>query len=608
MTSIRLSMLLYFLGLLALAVGTASVLAYQTAERTLEAKKKATEQLIEAQFRERSSQEAKRLDDSLLLQAQMLAKHVRIHMVDRNNHQRLYALGLLTSNLAPNGYLLFPGWFFQSAQIVPSPQVPRPGPVHPLYWEVYRKTVPEVILKEDPEHVLMEEQADYIQVNSVWTKPYHSPSLRADRLPLDPATFAPDQVLYSRFEEVQLPSGKVVRRVLLKTPLPRGFVLPFLDPRRRGQGGGGGSPQMPSRDRPPANPPGGPPNDGRFARPPLYIHCAYDIARYREKEQEFQQGRQEELLKLDLETRADLAHVRNRLVLIGPLTFLAALLGSFWLVRLGLSPLRRLCEAVSKVSPRDFRLPIDDRKLPAELKPIVQRLKETLELLKRAFAREKQATADISHELRTPLAVLLTTTELALRKQRTAEQYREMLQDCRLSAQQMNEIVLRLLTLARLDAGVDQLQSRPIDLAQLAEQCATMVRPLAEARGLTLEVHGQQELPMKGDADKLREVLNNLLHNAIQYNRQGGRIDLSLEQDEKQLCLEVKDTGIGISPEARTQIFERFYRADQSRSGDGLHAGLGLALVKEYVDLMGGRVDVESEEGRGSTFRVWLPA
>ena len=101
---------------------------------------------------------------------------------------------------------------------------------------------------------------------------------------------------------------------------------------------------------------------------------------------------------------------------------------------------------------------MDQRRLPGELKPIARRMTDTLEMLKRAFAREKQATADISHELRTPLAALLTTTEIALRKPRTAEEYREMLRDCRLSAQQMTQAVERLLALARLDAGVDRLR------------------------------------------------------------------------------------------------------------------------------------------------------
>src|SRR5262249_29458277 len=135
-----------------------------------------------------------------------------------------------------------------------------------------------------------------------------------------------------------------------------------------------------------------------------------------------------------------------------------------------------------------FRLPLGEARLPVELRPIAARLTETLEMLKRSFEREKQATADISHELRTPLAALLTTTEIALRKPRSAEEYRELLQDCRASALDMNRAVERLLTLARLDAGVERLKSQSFDAARLAEQCAAVVRPLAEARGLSLTV------------------------------------------------------------------------------------------------------------------------
>jgi signal transduction histidine kinase len=236
-------------------------------------------------------------------------------------------------------------------------------------------------------------------------------------------------------------------------------------------------------------------------------------------------------------------------------------------------------------------------------------LTASLELLKRAFNREKQATADISHELRTPLAAMLTTIELALRKPRQPEQYREFLEDCQASAQQMHQIVERLLTLARLDAGVDRLRPQPVDIGELAEQCANIVRPLAEARGLQLAVHQAQvpEPRTNTDPDKLREVLNNLLHNAIQYNRPEGRVDVTVARENGHIDLEVSDTGIGIPAHAREMIFERFYRADPSRTGDGLNAGLGLAIVKEYVELMGGRISVKSEEGQGSTFRIELP-
>jgi heavy metal sensor kinase len=289
-------------------------------------------------------------------------------------------------------------------------------------------------------------------------------------------------------------------------------------------------------------------------------------------------------------------------------TFAATVVGGVWLVRLGLSPLQRLSEAVSRVSAKDFRLPFDEPRLPRELRPIVDRLTQTLELLKRTFAREKQAAADISHELRTPLAALLTTTEVALRKPRSSEEYRELLADCHATGQQMSQLIERLLALARLDAGVDTLRPREVDATNVAEQCATLVRPLVAARGLTLRVERNGPVVLNTDPDKLREVLTNLLHNAIEYNRPQGSIELVLERQNGHVFVEVRDSGIGIAPEAREHIFERFYRADPSRQSDGLHAGLGLAIVKGYVDLMDGKISVQSTEGQGTTFRLELPA
>src|SRR5262249_32285502 len=159
----------------------------------------------------------------------------------------------------------------------------------------------------------------------------------------------------------------------------------------------------------------------------------------------------------------------------------------------------------------------------------------------------------------------------------------EFLQDCQLSGKQMNQAVDRLLTLARLDAGVEVVRSHEVDAAQVAEQCAAVGRPLAEARGLHLSVHRHGETHINTHPDKLREVLTNLLHNAIQYNTPDGSIDVSVARANGHLDLAVSDTGIGIAPEAREHIFERFFRADPSRGTDGLHAGLGLSIVKEFV-------------------------
>src|SRR5205085_2347372 len=124
--------------------------------------------------------------------------------------------------------------------------------------------------------------------------------------------------------------------------------------------------------------------------------------------------------------------------------------------------------------------------------------------------------------------------------------------------------------------------------------------------GLALRLHAPDPIPMKVDPDKLREILNNLLHNAVEYNRPEGAIDLNVARVNGHVHLAVSDTGIGIAPELRQHIFERFFRADPSRHAATPHAGLGLSIVKSYVDLMGGTIGVDSG-AHGSTFTIELP-
>jgi signal transduction histidine kinase len=637
MKSIRLSLMVYFLVLLAVALTVASLLVFRTAEQTLQAKRQATEQLIQAQYRERCREEEARFDDALREQAQSLARFVQVQfdsdrVETRSRYLSLHALGLLSSSLSPNGYVLAPTWIAEGApgkrlpleerfspeRRPPGERPPRRGPwLSRVFLEFHHKKFWDLTLREDrllfPGDGLV---CDYFQIDSPSGNPYHSPSMAGRSFALDPRVFAADRLVDWVFEDTILSPDTRVRRVVLKTS---GVDVVW---------GGGGPRSAPPNQRPP-------PRSG----PTIYVHCAAETGKRDANLAGLAQRRDEEMAAVDSQTNDSLGSLRTRLLAISLIVFAATAVGSFWLVRLGLSPLRRLSDAVSRVSAKDFHLPLGERSLPLELRPIADRLTNTLALLKRAFAREKQAAADISHELRTPLAALLTTTELALRKPRSVEQYRELMQDCRLSAQQMNQIVERLLTLARLDAGVDRLRPQAVDVTALARQCAAVVRPLAEARDLTLTVkcpplEGDKETGRQGDKekqaldafslspclpvslspmlvqidpDKLREVVTNLLHNAIQYNRPGGSIGLRVARDNGSLEVQVQDTGIGIASEAREHIFERFYRADPSRGSDELHAGLGLAIVKEYIDLMGGSIGVESTEGQGSTFRVLLP-
>src|SRR5262249_51335434 len=225
------------------------------------------------------------------------------------------------------------------------------------------------------------------------------------------------------------------RRVVQKMPAP--VVVPWNAgtwQSDRDRGHGRGRPDGPRPDAPRAD---GPPLSDAPPRPAIFIHCACSTARLEGALADLEGRRDAELARLDSDTTAGLARLRDRLLLINGLTYAAAALGCLMLVWLGLSPLRRLSDAVSRVTPKDLRLTLAEKKLRVELRPIAARLSETLEQLRRAFAREKQATADISHELRTPLAALMTTIDLALRKPRGGDEYRDFLEGCRESAEQI---------------------------------------------------------------------------------------------------------------------------------------------------------------------------
>jgi two-component system, OmpR family, heavy metal sensor histidine kinase CusS len=597
MRSIRLSLLGYFLVLLAAALGAVSFLVYQITQETLRDKQAKARELVEAKNAGRIQEQRDKLDRDLLQQAWGLSWRVRsqfdwywslVHRVDLMNTIAQHA-----ANMHNGGAIRPPNSMFHALDN------DRGAANEWLLHLVMSK----MHLDEDKLHPDSNlAKIEFFQIDSEWGNIGRSHSLGDRSLPRDEKVTAVPQAVYWERGDVELDSDLTLRRFTLKVP-----VVGRFRPPGGGGGGGGGGGRMP---RNPLDPPPPPEPSSRLESrmPVMFIQTASTTTERDKGLAKIQAEIDEEVADLETKGQETLTGLRKQLLIISGITFAASVLGGFALVWLGLRPLNRLSEAVSRVSTKDFRLPLDDsRPLPNELQPIAERLTQTLAMLKRAFAREKQAAADISHELRTPLAALMTTLEVGLKKPRSPEEYRELLEDCRLSGQQMSRLVERLLALARLDAGVDTLRTQQVDVSGLAEQCAAVVRPLADARGVTLRVHRNGPTTMQADPNKLSEVVTNLLHNAIQYNRPSGSIDLTVERENGHVKLEVRDTGIGIGPEARTHIFERFYRADPSRHTDGQNAGLGLAIVKGYVDLMGGTIAVESNEGVGSTFRVELP-
>lgn len=595
MRSIRLSLIVYFLVLLALALGGVSWFAYATTAQTMRERQASTHDLVQSQYEHRCANIKVDFDRRLLTQAQTLAKRSR----STNPHvEPFYVLGALGTSMVPEGYLTAPLWL---ASGLHSRNEKNFGPGVAGYLYSHRVTV--TVTSEDIEDDIIpkpdESQAqEYFQTfNWHGTTFQRSSSLGKESLVLSQEQHDRAEAFAGLFDEFDLADDTHVRRVTIKVS-PRGFrpaFLPaawtFLTAKTKGPKGG-----------PPGRPFG---IDPRFFGS-VYIQYASGTKLMEDKLTEFARERDDKIAQTEADTRTALMGLRQRLFWICLATFAAIVCGGFLLVRLGLAPLSRLSDAVSQVSERDFRLRIVQQDLPMELQPIAARLAYTLEQLHRAFEREKQAAADISHELRTPLAAMMTNVELALRKSRTPEQYRELLQDIHASGEHMSSLVENLLALARLDAGADRLKLQAIDASVIASQCVNMVRPLAEARGIKLTCKAAEPIQMQADADKLREILTNLLHNAVEYNKPQGAIDLSVVRVNGHARLAVSDTGIGIKAEEKERIFERFFRADPSRHADSPHAGLGLSIVKSYVDLMGGTIGVDSNE-RGSTFIVELP-
>jgi heavy metal sensor kinase len=279
----------------------------------------------------------------------------------------------------------------------------------------------------------------------------------------------------------------------------------------------------------------------------------------------------------------------------------------WWLVTQAMRPVEDMSAAASRISAGNLAERINVTDTDNELGRLARVLNSTFARLETAFAQQKQFTADASHELRTPLAVILSEAQTALARERSAAEYRDAVVSCLDAAQQMRRLTESLLQLARFDAGQEPIERRPFDLTAAARACVERIRPLAEERNINIQ---SEFMPVAalGDADCFSQVITNLLINAIHYNKDGGEIRVITNREEASAVLTIADTGPGIPEADLPHIFERFYRADKSRARANGRNGLGLAISKAIVEAHGGRIDVVTQPGMGTTFVVRLPA
>ncbi|HET9943793.1 MAG TPA: ATP-binding protein [Terriglobia bacterium] len=305
-------------------------------------------------------------------------------------------------------------------------------------------------------------------------------------------------------------------------------------------------------------------------------------------------------------------HVRNLLfiLLLGlPLAVAFAGLGGYYLARRALAPVDRMAEQARLITAERLteRLPVDN---PGdELGRLATVFNQTLMRLESSFEQMRRFTADASHELRTPLTAMKSVGEIGLRSKRDPAAYREVIGSMLEEVDRLSLLVDRLLTLSRADNGESMLSRDRVDLCELAEEVTTQLGVLAEEKqqGLTVDATGPSV--SMGDRMVLRQALLNLVDNAIKYSPVGGRIVVKVSTNARGLAvLDVSDTGPGIPEDMRPRVFDRFYRADESRSREnGGGTGLGLSIARWAVEVNGGQLTLESTEGTGATFRITLP-
>jgi len=316
----------------------------------------------------------------------------------------------------------------------------------------------------------------------------------------------------------------------------------------------------------------------------------------------------------DLEIAAPVADAEHTLSLLRfllwsmiPVVIAIACIGGAWLSGRALKPVNDIAAAALTISIENLaeRLPVP---------PTGDELARLTEVLNTMFARLESAVktlsqfvADASHELRTPLAVIRTTAELALRRARTPESYRDSLQEVAAEAERMTRLVEELLILARSDAATAEMPLAAVDLREVLDEVCDEMRSLAEMRQIRIEaayVASQDAAGaiVAGNRPALHRLFLVLLDNALKFSRPGGQVILSVDHSESRVAVSIQDFGAGISERDLPNIFQRFYRADQARTGSG--HGLGLSLAKSIARVHGASIEVQSTEGAGSRFQV----
>lgn len=298
--------------------------------------------------------------------------------------------------------------------------------------------------------------------------------------------------------------------------------------------------------------------------------------------------------------------LRAALLMLPLLVVLTAVSG-YLLSRRALSPVAQITDTVRRIQREgdlSARIRLGDGK--DEIYTLARTFDEMLETIEAGVKREKQFTSDVSHELRTPVSVILMQCEELLEREDLQGETRREIETIHRKAMNMSRMIAQLLELSRADQGRAQIHLESVDFSELSEMAVEEFREIAGGKSISIEVSIAPGLRMEGDQTLLIRLWSNLLENAVRYGREGGHIWATVDRDGDRIRMRVRDDGIGITAEQLPHIWERFYRADPSRTGTG-GSGLGLSMAQWIVRAHHGEITAESEPGRGTMFTCTLP-
>ncbi|MBO0724479.1 MAG: heavy metal sensor histidine kinase [Blastocatellia bacterium] len=290
-----------------------------------------------------------------------------------------------------------------------------------------------------------------------------------------------------------------------------------------------------------------------------------------------------------------------------PVVVAIAIAGGYLLMRRALRPVDEITQSAERITSRNLSERLPAPKTGDEIERLSVGLNRMIARLDESFQHIHRFSADASHELRTPLTILRGELEAATQQPQITHELRETLGSALEETERLSRIVESLMAIARLDAGEAKMERARFDLAELTSSTTDQMRLLAEDKDIALRCEAKQQVRVEGDRSRLKQVIVNLVDNAIKYTPAGGHVGVKVYASNGFGALEVNDNGVGIPAEALPHIFERFYRVDKARSRQMGGAGLGLSITKAIVTAHGGQVRVESIEGKGSRFLVELP-